>query len=103
MTTDATPRSSHTTSGLRPDTEFVAARALLEAATLEDAMPKILGAICSALSWEHGALWVVDRERDRLRCAYIWKADPAQFPEFDALSRGIDVPARQWDCQAASG
>jgi PAS domain S-box-containing protein len=86
------PRSTHTTSESRLNTEFVAARALLEATSLEEAMPKILGAICSALSWEHGALWVVDHERDRLRCAYVWKADPAQFPEFDALSRGFEFP-----------
>src|SRR5262245_1485909 len=90
MTADGAPDSVRAANKSRLSTEFVAARALLEATTLEEAMPKILGAICSALSWEHGALWVVDRERDRLRCAYVWKADPAQFPEFDALSRGIE-------------
>jgi PAS domain S-box-containing protein len=102
MPTDDTPRTSRPRGESRLDTEFIAARALLEAATLEDAMPKILGAICSVLKWEHGALWVVDRERDRLRCAYVWKADPAQFPEFDALSRGSEftrgtgLPGRVW-------
>ena len=102
MRADETPRASRTSGAPRIDPEFIAARALLEAATLEEAMPKVLGAICSALSWEHGALWVVDRERDRLRCAYVWKADPAQFPEFDALSRGSEftrgtgLPGRVW-------
>ena len=102
MTTDPAPRPAPAPPRSRLNAEFVAARALLEAATLEEAMPKILGSICSALSWEHGALWIVDRERDRLRCAYVWKADPAQFAEFDALSRntefarGIGLPGRVW-------
>jgi two-component system, sensor histidine kinase and response regulator len=82
--------------------EYVAAGALLDAGTLEEAIPKILGAICGALAWEHGALWVVDRERDVLRCAYVWKARPEQFPSFDALSRkivfqrGVGLPGRVW-------
>ena len=86
----------------RSTAEYVAAGALLDAANLEDAIPKILGAICGALSWEHGALWIVDREREVLRCAHVWKARPAQFPEFDALSRsslfkrGIGLPGRVW-------
>ena len=42
--------------------EYVAARALLDATTIDEAAPKILEAICDALGWEHGALWTIDRE-----------------------------------------
>ena len=35
--------------------EYVAARALLDATTLDEAIPKILRSICEALDWE---LWV---------------------------------------------
>ena len=82
--------------------EHVAARALLEATTIDEAAPKILEAICQALGWEHGALWVIDREADVLRCAMIWNSPTASFPEFDASSRtatfprGVGLPGRVW-------
>ena len=28
--------------------------------------------ICTALGWEHGALWAIDREAEVLRCSQIW-------------------------------
>ena len=82
--------------------EYVAARALLDATTIDEAAPKILQAICEALAWEHGALWTIDREADALRCAEIWNASPLEFPEFDAISRsttfsrGVGLPGRVW-------
>ena len=44
--------------------EHVVARALVEACTFAEAVPRILEAICSALDWEHGALWDIDRQTD---------------------------------------
>ena len=48
--------------------EYATARVLAEAATLKEATPQILEAICTILGWEHGALWGVDREAGLLRC-----------------------------------
>ncbi len=82
--------------------EYVAARALLDAASLEEAAPKILAAIGETLDWAHAALWVIDHEIDALRCVHIWNAPAAAFPEFDAVSRaatfarGIGLPGRVW-------
>jgi PAS domain S-box-containing protein len=82
--------------------EHIAARALVNAATLEDAVPKILAAICVELGWEHGALWTIDREAEVLRCIHLWNAPSAQFPEFDAITRasmfqrGVGLPGRVW-------
>ncbi len=82
--------------------EYVAARALLDATTIDEAAPKILEAICDALGWEHGALWTIDREADALRCAEIWNSPLVQLPEFDAISRrvtftrGTGLPGRVW-------
>ena len=82
--------------------EYVAARVLLDAASFEEAAPKILEAICSTLGWEHGALWTVDPEADALRCTEIWTAPSVSFPEFDAASRrltftrGVGLPGRVW-------
>ncbi len=82
--------------------EYVAARALLDATTIDEAAPRILEAICDALGWEHGALWTIDHEAGALRCAEIWNSPLVQFPEFDAASRrvtftrGSGLPGRVW-------
>ena len=82
--------------------EYVAARALLDATTIDEAAPKILEAICEALGWEHGALWTIDREANALRCAEIWNSPLVRLPEFDEASRratfkrGIGLPGRVW-------
>jgi PAS domain S-box-containing protein len=86
--------------------EHVAARALLDAASIDEAAPKILEAVCDSLGWEHGALWVLDDERTALRCARVWNPPSHHFPEFDDASRaatfplGIGLPGRVW-AQAA--
>ena len=46
--------------------EHLVARALVEAATFAEAVPRILEAICEALGWHHGALWTIDRDAERL-------------------------------------
>jgi PAS domain S-box-containing protein len=82
--------------------EYVAARALLDATSIEEAAARILQAICESLGWEHGALWRVDAEADCLRCAQMWTASPARVPEFHKISegltfpRGIGLPGRVW-------
>jgi len=82
--------------------EHVTARVLIEAPTFEEAAPRILEAICEALGWEHGGLWSIDRESDVLRCAHIYTAPLADFPEFNATShattfaRGVGLPGRVW-------
>ena len=82
--------------------EHVVARALVEACTFAEAVPRILEAICSALDWEHGALWDIDRPNDVLRCTEVFTAGAAAFPEFDAASRastftrGTGLPGRVW-------
>ncbi|MBI3047683.1 MAG: hypothetical protein HYY76_05170 [Acidobacteria bacterium] len=81
--------------------EYIAARALIDAASLEEAAPKILAGICEALGWDHGALWAIEREIDALRCVHIWNAPAVAFPEFDTISRtstfqrGIGLPGRR--------
>ena len=74
----------------------------MESATLGEAAPKILEAVCDALGWEHAALWQIDREADALRCIHIWNAPATDFPEFNAISRartfarGVGLPGRVW-------
>ena len=82
--------------------EYATARVLAEAETLKEATPRILEAICKTLDWEHGALWMVDREAALLRCVETWHPPEVRFPNFEAASRqhsfppGIGLPGRVW-------
>jgi two-component system sensor histidine kinase/response regulator len=102
MTPDVQQRRTGARAERRLTVEYIAARALLDSSTLEEAAPKILAAICDTLDWEHASLWGIDREIDALRCVQIWNAPWARFPEFDAISRastfkrGIGLPGRVW-------
>ena len=83
--------------------EYVAARALLEATTIDEAAPKILEAICEALGWEHGALWTIDRDSDVLRCARDLDCARGRFPSSTPSAARIDLRAAASACPAASG
>src|ERR1051325_5789409 len=68
-------------------------RVLAESATLPEATPRILRAICELLGWEYGALWIVDARGDHLSCVESWHAADADFSEFDASTRRIQYPS----------
>src|SRR5438552_2281650 len=75
---------------------------LAEAATLEEATPRILRAVCECLVWDVGALWRTDREGGVLRCVEGWHNESTAVPEFEADSRertftpGTGLPGRVW-------
>ena len=75
---------------------------LAEAATLEEAAPKILQAVCECLAWDLGVLWRLDRGAGVLRCVEVWHKASVEVPEFEAISRettfapGIGLPGRVW-------
>src|SRR5262245_62971563 len=66
---------------------YETACALAESATLADAAPTMLRAVCAALNWEYGALWEVDSTRTTLRCVGTWQPAGEQFAAFAAASR----------------
>jgi PAS domain S-box-containing protein len=82
--------------------EYVAARALAESASLAEAAPRVLQAMCEALDWEHGALWSVDSGSAVLRCVQTWHLPTVSLPEFEDISRrtvfasGVGLPGRVW-------
>src|SRR5688572_2225728 len=83
--------------------EHIAAKALLEAASFTDAVPQILSAVCTALAWDHGAVWRIDHETGLLRCTDVWPTPSSEFPNFEAASRGVmfspgvGLPGRVWE------
>src|SRR5262245_39415285 len=78
------------------------ARALGRSATLADAAPTMLDAICVALGWEYGALWEVDRPGTALRFVGPRRDVPDRLTEFVDFSRhtafapGVGLPGRVW-------
>jgi two-component system sensor histidine kinase/response regulator len=81
---------------------YAAARALADSATIVEATPRILQAICEALGWDHGALWSVDWKANLLRPVATWPPSDARFAEFEQASRattfapGVGLPGRVW-------
>jgi PAS domain S-box-containing protein len=77
-------------------------QALAEAATLEEATPRILQTVCECLAWDLGELWRIDRPAGVLRCVEVWHKESTEAPQFVAISRdktfrpGIGLPGRVW-------
>ena len=77
-------------------------QALSESATLAEAAPRMLAAICEPLGWDYGALWEVDRAGQTLRWVGTTYTPSPQFDQFAATSRamvfttGIGLPGRVW-------
>ena len=73
---------------------------LAVSATLAEAAPRILRAVCDGLNWDFGALW--SNEGGALHCVEVWHPNPAQIGEFSAATRrlafapGEGLPGRIW-------
>jgi signal transduction histidine kinase len=86
--------------------EHAITRILAQAATVEEATPKILQALCECLGWDLSALWLVDREAGLLRCAELWRTPSIEVPEFEVATRassfrlGEGLPGRVWESRA---
>jgi signal transduction histidine kinase/DNA-binding response OmpR family regulator len=82
--------------------QYLTTRVLVESATLEDAMPRVLQAVCESLDWVMGARWSVDPEAQVVRCREIWVAPGRSLRELVDISRritfplGIGLPGRVW-------
>jgi two-component system, sensor histidine kinase and response regulator len=76
---------------------------LVESATLADAMPRVLEAVCQSLGWVMGVRWSVDAEAKVLRCAEMHVASPQPLQEMVEVTRratfpsGVGLPGRVWN------
>lgn len=83
--------------------QYAVTRVLAEAATLDDAVLKIIQAIGESLEWELGVFWKVDRQAGVLRCADVWNAQACVAEEFVLATReqsfkpGMGLPGRIWE------
>src|SRR5881296_3668586 len=82
--------------------QYAVTRILAEAKTLAEAGAGILRAICESLDWQAGVLWILDRERDVLRCLEIWHPANVDLAEFERVTRemtfvrGVGLPGDVW-------
>jgi PAS domain S-box-containing protein len=87
---------------LRQLVQYATTRALGESATLIQATPQILEAVCQTLDWHFGELWKVDSKIAALRCVEIWRPQTSQPSTFErkaremSFARGTGLPGRVW-------
>jgi PAS domain S-box-containing protein len=73
-----------------------------EAATLQEAAPRILQAVCEGLAWDAGAFWAVDPHAGVLRCLDSWHLATVPEGAWGAFCRrqtfppGVGLPGRIW-------
>jgi PAS domain S-box-containing protein len=80
--------------------QYAVSRALAESDSVEDALPRVLSALGTQLDWQFGAFWLLDEERQLLRCGAVWRS--RAYSEFDAatraytFTRGRGIPGLVW-------
>jgi PAS domain S-box-containing protein len=86
----------------RQATQFAATRALMESASLGEAMPRVLAALCLVGSWEIGEFWSVAPDGNALRWEGGWHAASLEASELEGVSRelriapGVGLAGRVW-------
>jgi PAS domain S-box-containing protein len=82
--------------------QYAVVEALAGSASLDEAAPRVLRAVAEALGWQVGALWIVDKTANQLRCVHIWHAPEIDAHVFEAetrqghFDRGVG-PGRTWE------
>ncbi len=86
----------------RLEAQHATTRVLAEAATIEEAIPKILCALCESLGWQLGEYWSIT-EDNVLRCLESWQVESLQsqkilqnFSTSITFAPGVGLPGRIW-------
>jgi PAS domain S-box-containing protein len=86
--------------------QYRVTRILADAATVEEATPKILQAMCECFGWDLGAVWRIDPKACVLRCAEVWRTSSVEAAKFEVVTRkstfrsGSGLPGRVWETGA---
>ena len=81
---------------------------LVESATLAEAMPRVLEAVCKSLDWVMGVCWSVDSQAHVLRSAEMHVTPPRLLQEMVEVNRritfphGVGLPGRVWSTGRAA-
>ena len=80
--------------------QHIATQVLAESATITEVSSKILQAICVALEWALGEIWIFDSQDHVLKCSEIWHIPSIEVSEFVKITRqttfspGSGLPGR---------
>jgi two-component system, sensor histidine kinase and response regulator len=86
----------------RRDALYAVTRVLAESATLDEATPRILCALCESTGWDFGAIWERDRDAGVVRCVDLWRRPGVKCDEFEVVTResaftpDVGLPGRVW-------
>jgi PAS domain S-box-containing protein len=86
--------------------QYRVTRILADAATVAEAMPKILQSMCECLGWDLGAVWRIDPKAGVLRCEELWRTSSVEAAQFEDVMRtstyrsGSGLPGRVWETGA---
>ena len=75
----------------RRSAQFAVSQVLLETASIDTAATKILEPLCTTLGWDAGAVWILDRSADTLRCQATWQRPGADVQTYLAVTAAMGV------------
>jgi PAS domain S-box-containing protein len=87
--------------------QYAVVEALANSSTIESAAAWVLRAVADAVEWQVGAMWLVDKTADRLRCIDFWRAEGIAASAFERetrqsqFRRGVG-PGRTWEMRDAA-
>ena len=82
--------------------QLVISHVLSQATTPDEALPRILQAVCETLDWCAASIWTVDQNAGVLRCHQYWHAPTMETPRFESATRlhvfppNVHLPGRVW-------
>ncbi|MDR4505217.1 MAG: PAS domain S-box protein [Candidatus Scalindua sp.] len=71
--------------------QHIVTQLLAESATIKEKFPKIIQAVCTALEWDLGDIWIFSQLDRVLHCSEIWHSPSIDVSGFIARSRGITL------------
>ena len=86
----------------RQRVQLAISQILVEAGTLDEAMPQLLRAVCETMEWVLGYVWLVDQDARVLRWMTKWSAPGVEGEVFERASRAMTFalgegwPGRVW-------
>ncbi|HUK36166.1 MAG TPA: PAS domain S-box protein [Vicinamibacterales bacterium] len=87
--------------------QYAVIEALANSSSIEVAASSVLRAVAESVHWQVGAMWLVDKTANRLRCIDFWCADGVGAGAFERqtresqFARGVG-PGRTWEMRDAA-
>jgi PAS domain S-box-containing protein len=72
--------------------QYAVVEALAQSSTIEDAAPRVLRGVAEAVGWQVGAMWIVDKTANQLKCIDLWRAAGVDARLFEAETRARRFP-----------